>query len=207
MNRCFMILSSFLLVVAIGCGSDETNTGNVAILDLDLVAKRLGRDLEMADSIQQRENVLNQQLAVVQTSFLNTLNEKQTEFGDEPEDDETQELLGMRRNANLKLNAVRQKAQGNLARYRNSVVSQFREEAKPIARQIAAEKGLQIVLTKNEVVVFSYDSVVDITEEVIARMSALTKSNKGANPATPKQTAPKSTPQSSSAKPTTGSKQ
>ncbi len=192
MKRVFMMFSLFLAVAAIGCGSDEPQLGSVAILDLDAVAKRLGRDLEMADSLQQRESVLNQQLAVVQTSFQNELNEKQSEFGVELADDETQELLGLRRTANLKLNSVRQKAQGNLARYRRSIVNQFREEAKPIARQIAEEKGVKIVLTKNDFVVFSFDSVIDITEEVIARMTAQ-KTNTAANSTKAKQTPPDST--------------
>ena len=172
--KCFgMVLGLCLTLAAAGCGSDEAPSGGgVAIIDLDLVAKRLGRDVQMTEVIQQRQTNLNQQLAVVQTSFEQQLNDKKAEFGEEPAEQDAQQLLNMQREAILKLNGVRQQAQGNIAQFQQAVINQFREEAKPIARQVAAEKGCPIVLTKNDTVVFAFDSVLDITEDVISRMSA-----------------------------------
>jgi Skp family chaperone for outer membrane proteins len=54
--------------------------------------------------------------------------------------------------------------------YKARVVNGFRDEMKPVARRIAAEKGLGVVVTKNETVLFTYDDAVDVTDEVAAEL-------------------------------------
>ena len=46
------------------------------------------------------------------------------------------------------------------------MINRFREEVKSVARKVASDKGLSIVVTKNDSVIFAYDSTVDITNEV-----------------------------------------
>lgn len=192
MKSVFPLLVMSLPLVFSGCDQSKSTGNGVAIVDLDLIAQRLGRDAKMKESIEQRQLNLNQQIVTVQNSFLEQLKTKQSEFGETPTESQTQMLTAMQREANLKLNSVRQQAQGNMSQFQQSVINQFREEAKPIAEKLAAEKGCKIVLTKNDTVIFAFDSVVDITEDMITRMK---QSSKTATPTTPApQTASSSAP-------------
>jgi Skp family chaperone for outer membrane proteins len=76
----------------------------------------------------------------------------------------------MGRQATASLNQVQQKAKSDLNQHRVQIVQQFRDEIKPIARQVASEKGLSIIVTRNETVVFDFTSAVDITEDVVRKM-------------------------------------
>ena len=76
----------------------------------------------------------------------------------------------MGRQASANLNQVQQKAKNDLSQHGAQLVQQFRDEVKPIARQVASEKGLSIIVTRNETVVFDFTSAVDITEDVVRKM-------------------------------------
>jgi Skp family chaperone for outer membrane proteins len=151
--------------------------GTVAVIDLDAVARQIGRSEIMVASIKQREATLNQQLRGVQTSYQQQLRKKQEEFGDEATGDASQQLALLQRQVHHNLNQCRTQAQTDLNRHRLQLIAQFREEVKPLARQVAAEKGLSIVVTKNDAVVFTYTSAVDITDEVATRLIAQTPQN------------------------------
>ncbi len=184
-----MRTSAFLTVAGVasllltGCGwfggdaDSHSSKGGVAVLDLDEVAKILGRDTVMANSLKERQESLSEQLKTVQASYVKQIDEKKTEFGLGDEgveltDEQTKTLLGMQRQAGLQLNEVRQKAINNLSAHRVQLISAFRSEVKPIAESVAAELGMSIVITKNDSVVFSYVDTVDITKDVASRLKA-----------------------------------
>jgi Skp family chaperone for outer membrane proteins len=146
--------------------------GGVAVIDLDVVAKRLGRDVDMANSVQQRQNSLNQQLAAIQSSFQKQLDETKKEFGEEPTDEQTQQLVTLSQQMRIKLNETQQQARNNLGLHRQAVINQFREEVKPLAQSAAAERGLGIVVTKNDAVIFAHAPSVDISDSVAEKMLA-----------------------------------
>jgi Skp family chaperone for outer membrane proteins len=143
--------------------------GTVAIIDLDVVAQKLGRDKTMSEAIQQHEAALNQQLANIKVSYEKEISEKQNQFGQSPSQEQVQLLSNMGRQASANLTQVQQKAKNDLSQHRAQLVQQFRDEVKPIARQVASDKGLSIIVTKNETVVFDFTSAVDITEDVIRK--------------------------------------
>ena len=144
--------------------------GAVAVIDLDTVAQKLGRDKKMSESIQQHEAALNQQLANIKVSYEKEISDKQSQFGQAPSQEQVQLLSNMSRQASASLNQVQQKAKSDLNQHRVQIVQQFRDEVKPIARQVASEKGLSIIVTRNETVVFDFTSAVDITEDVVRKM-------------------------------------
>lgn len=175
-NRCLTGVLTIAIGLA-GCGGKKEQAsespkvvGAVAVLDLDEVARRLGRDLEMTDSIKQRESSLNQQLVTVQASYQEELKGRKDALGEQPSEQATKELAGLAQQANLKLNEARQQAIGILSQHKANLIRRFRDEAQPVAREVAAAKGLSIIITKNDSVVFAYESAVDITDEVVGRM-------------------------------------
>lgn len=145
--------------------------GGVAIVDLDKVAHELGRDLEMVESVKTQAGALNQTLANAQKQAVSALQNIRVGLGEEPSEEDAKKFVLAQRQAQLQLNQLKQQAEVRINQHRQQLVSKFRSEAKPIASKIAKERGLTAVVTANDTV-FSFDDTVDITDEVIALMSA-----------------------------------
>jgi Skp family chaperone for outer membrane proteins len=177
-----MAIGCMLLGCAAGCTfqndpfsgtpEPENGIGTVAVIDLDAVARRLGYDKQMASSIKQRETSLNQQLVTVKTSYEQQINDKQKEFGPNPSREQNQVLTSMQKQADAGLVQVRRQAQKNLSNHSTQLIQRFRSEVRPIAWEAAHQRGLSVIVTKNDSVLFDYDTSVDITETVIERMLA-----------------------------------
>lgn len=175
------------------------SNGGVAVVDLDEVARKLGREAEMVQSVKNQGEQLNQRLLAIQQSAVKQLQEIRAGLGDEPTPQEAQEYLRKQRNAQVNLNTIKQQAEVALGQHRQQLISQFRQEAKPIAAKIAKEKGFTTVVTRNDSVVFSFDQGVDITDEVVALMSAQVPARPATKPAPKQETA--SRPAEPAAKP------
>ena len=174
-----LAISTLLLVTAVGCSnfgsgdngsSHETPQGKVAIIDLDLVARQIGYDQQIASAIQQQKTSLEQQLGAIKASYVQELKKRQSDIGEAPTNEQKQFLSKSELQANRSLIQQKRKADVLLTQYRAQLAKDFRERVKPIARQVATEMGLSIILTKNDSVVFDYDMTVDISNTVAERM-------------------------------------
>jgi len=179
-----------LLVVVLGCGKQDQPQqeaarrapGGVAVVDLDAVAKRLGRDLEMQANAEQRMAVLNDELTTLQGALNRQLQDKKQQLGDEPDDEGKIELVSFQKRLEAQLLERRRSAETKLAAFRQKQIEQFREEVRPVLRDVAAERGLSIVIPKNGTLLLSVDPAVEITDAVVARLQA-SGASKGPPPA------------------------
>ncbi|TWT57002.1 Outer membrane protein (OmpH-like) [Thalassoglobus neptunius] len=198
MNRS-AITTAVAIVTAFSVGltwSYFTNsrTGGVAVVDLDEVAKRLGRDKEMTDSLQAQTGELQEALAKIQSNATQQLEKVRASLGQEVTNEEAQQFVRLRNKAQLTLNELQQQARVRIGQSRQQLISEFRQQTQPVAAKIAKEKGFDTVVTRNDTVVFSYDNSVDITDDVVKLMSAeFPASAKPLKPASQKQAA--ATPQ------------
>jgi Skp family chaperone for outer membrane proteins len=118
MNMKYTRFAMVVLLATLGlAGCDRAQKPSISIVDLDLVATKLGNDREILAEIEKKRGEL-----------------------DPP----------------------------SLARYQIALVQNYREKLRPITKMIAAERGCNIVLTKNDTVVFAYDDAVDITDATVA---------------------------------------
>jgi Skp family chaperone for outer membrane proteins len=168
-----------LLVSSAGCGktpSDQATAktdkpvGGVGVVDLDLVAKRIGRDIEMKQRVQEKMDSLNNQLTTLQGALRRQYDEKREKFGDDPTDEQIKELQTSESLMERQLLERKRKAEGELSVCRQELVDQFREQAKPVLREVAAARGLSIVVPKNDGLLLSIDPACEITDEVAAKM-------------------------------------
>jgi Skp family chaperone for outer membrane proteins len=185
----FVVVAGIATLVVSGCGwfggkddaeakSDKPVSGRVAVVDLDEVARRLGRDQVMVSTLKQTEQTLNEKLEVVQASYVKQIEQKQEKLGVgqegiEVSEDDSKTLLGMKRQAGLNLNQARKQAINTLNQHRLQLIVSYRKEVKPVAREVAKERGLSVVLTKNDNLLFVHEDAVDITDEVAKRMRAI----------------------------------
>jgi Skp family chaperone for outer membrane proteins len=171
--RCLVLLAaSACLAAQCGCGSNppRSTAGKVAVLDLDEIAKRLGRDVAMTQSIREKEAALNGEINARAAAIERQLNEKRKQLGPQPNEEQKRELPALEAQARQQVQALRTQAAGKLNEHRLSVIRQFREEVKIAAQRIAARQGIDLMLTRNDTVVFSYQPVIDITDEIVAVM-------------------------------------
>ncbi|MBW3538961.1 MAG: OmpH family outer membrane protein [Planctomycetes bacterium] len=149
----------------------ETVRGGVAVIDLDAVLKRLGREPELNEQLELKRKLVNDGVAQLQKQLVEEFLAKQKEIGENPTDEQKRELATMYQRFQSQEFDAKRKAQQEVAEYRNTLVQKFREEVKPVAREAAAAKGLSVVLTKIDIV-YVHDPAVDITDEVVGRLSA-----------------------------------
>lgn len=160
-------------MLAAGCGqqsggsSASATKGGLAVIDLDVVAKAVGRTREMNDALKLKQNSFDQALQRAKADFTKQIADKKAEFGETPTEEQQQQLVQMERTANTQLLQGARKAQVALDEYRQQLVAEFRAEIKPTASQVAAEKGLGVVIPKNEGFLLAVDPGVDITADVI----------------------------------------
>ncbi len=172
MSKTTCIVLAIICMAWAGCERGaSSNNGQVAVVDLDAVARKLGKDKQILSMIEQRQLSLNQRVSSAQQSLIDQLNQKKNEFG-ELDDEESKQLAQMQTRANAILNSTRTQAQSDLTAFQQEVVDRFRAETKPVALAIAAKKGCRVVLSKNDSVIFAFDQTIDLTDEVVAAMRA-----------------------------------
>jgi Skp family chaperone for outer membrane proteins len=154
-----------------GCGqmgfSTPTARGGMAVVDLDKVAAETGRDRQLTQSLELAQNSLNQSLAKSVESANEQLNAKKKTYGEDLTEDEKKEFSAMERSAVNQLSQIQNRAKAEFEQFKQKQIAQFRAELKPIAHEIAMKRGLSIVIPKNEGLLLSVDSGIDITDEVV----------------------------------------
>ncbi len=181
LSRCSIVVLCGLLLACIGCGkaaqgeqpvakAEHQSVGGVGVVDLDLVAKRLGRNIEMKNAVEVRVASLNKKLTTLQGSLRRLYEEKKEKFGDEPTEEQTAELRATEDRMERELLELKRKSELELSDFRQALVDQFREEAKPVLREVAAARGLSIVIPKNDGLLLTIDPKVEITDEVASKM-------------------------------------
>jgi Skp family chaperone for outer membrane proteins len=196
MERYSKKLAAFCVCVSIacvcGCGHSDSATqgddrapsgsraagkfGGVAIVDMDEVAKQLGSDVALMNEINAGQSSLNQQLRNVQAELQDKLRKKQQELDARSVSDlskpelKKQQLSEYEKELGLQLNRARDTAQIELNAYRQKLILSFREEVVPVAKDVAAQRGLGVVITKNDSMLLAYDDAHDITSAVVDKL-------------------------------------
>jgi len=177
---------SGLLLWSAGCGlkgheqsagKADRAVGGVGVVDLDVVAKRLGRDIEMSNKVQEKLSELNNKLTTLQGSMRRLYDEKRDKQGDDPTDEQIRELQAWQDRTDAQLQESKRKAEVELNTFRQALIDQFREQAKPVLREVAAARGLSIVIPKNNALLLTIDPAVEITDDVAAKMPPSTASD------------------------------
>jgi Skp family chaperone for outer membrane proteins len=173
------LIALFALTLA-GCGwkSDSPRAetpGAVAIIDLDEIARRLGSDRQISSLITQRQNALTKQLVELAKKYNAQIDEQKAKLTSpegQPAENFDVTVASWQQQASASLTQVKQRAEADLTSTRLQLVNQFRDRIKPAARRVAQERGLSVIVTKNDGFVFDYVSTADITDAVVDELLA-----------------------------------
>ena len=178
----------FLLALLMGVASCPSSSNqSLAVLDLDRVAKALGRDLSLQRNFSSVEAELRGQLEKLRDSLNRELGAAQGKVGAKPDAEQVKQLETMRAQAQKRFDEGGAEAQRLVQQRRQEMLSAFRDEVRQVARRIAARKNIAVVLLQTETV-FDADPSVDLSNDVIAEMrktetpAANTKAEGTANP-------------------------
>jgi Skp family chaperone for outer membrane proteins len=145
--------------------------GGVALIDLDAVAKRLGREAAIIRELQDAGNPMGAQLTEARKELQAEFEKAKSDIGTKPTEADLQKLAELERNFNTQLQQKQQQAQQELNAKRVALVNRFREEVKPVALKIAAAKSLGAVLIKTDMTILANDPDIDITDAVVAELT------------------------------------
>jgi Skp family chaperone for outer membrane proteins len=160
-----------------GCGwkGDDrpaATAGAVAVIDLDEIAQRLGSDREIAESITKRQSALHQQLVDLAKSYNEQISAKKKELPVAAAEQSEVTVAAWQQQANANLNQVKRRAEADLKNHRTKLVQQFRDSIKPTARRVAQQRGLSVIVTKNDSVIYDFTAAADITDAVVDELLA-----------------------------------
>ncbi len=163
---------SLSVVASSGCGwfGAAPPSGGVAVVDLDEVANLIGANDEIAQALKVRESGLNTRLKSLQINYVEQFKERKTLYGSEPTEEQTAQLVSIGRRINLDMANAQRHAKGQLSNHRSELILQFRGQVSPIAEEIASQRGLSLVVPKNDGWLLYVDETVDITDEVAAKL-------------------------------------
>lgn len=173
MKMIFSLLTAVSLLTLTGCDSGASAakaSGGVALIDLEVVAKRLGRDTEIDGALKSIGTDLEAKLAATQKDLQDEFQQLKKSLGENLTQAQNQKLADRGRELNEKFQQAQQAAREEVASKRTELVVRFREEIRPTALHIASARGLATVLVKSDIVVLANDPSVDITDEVVAEL-------------------------------------
>ena len=182
---------AFLTLVLAGCGPASSPAptpvpspakGGAAVIDLDAVAKRLGRDVAILAELKEAGAPLRDQLAASQKDYQEQIDRLKTSLGAKPSEADKQKLADLARSLNQQFQQKQQQAQQDMSTKKAALISRFREEVKPVALKIATGKGLGIVQLKNDLTILASEPALDITDEVVAELSHAAKATSSPAP-------------------------
>lgn len=173
------MLATFVIV-----GSAMAQSGGVAVLDIDQVARDLGVEENVRVELLTMQNNLNAELQKTQASLQNQMVGVEKAAGENPTEEQRRQIVATNQQLNAEFNRLKSQAQQSLAQERVRLINEFRIQLEPIALEAAKAKGLDVVLMKVTPPVFTYAAEVDITADTTkAAMDAGMKIDPPAEPA------------------------
>jgi len=162
----FLTIGMSLIVAC----NQQAPSASVAVLDLIKVSDETGNAEKIQSELAKIRARLQQDLQSVQMNLQKNFQENQAKIGKTPTDEQRAQLGQMLADAQNKLKLAQNSAATELKNKREELVLKLRETVRPVANQIAHQKGMTVILIKNENLILGYDEKADITEAVIAEL-------------------------------------
>ncbi|MEX2581224.1 MAG: OmpH family outer membrane protein [Verrucomicrobiales bacterium] len=148
--------------------SAQAQKGGVAVLDIDAVARNLGVEEQVRQSLVTMQNSLNEELQKKQQNLQSQMAGVEQAAGEDPSEEKRREIMATNQQLNAEFNRLKAQAQEALVQERVRLINEFRIDLEPIALKAAEARDLDVVLMKVTPPVFAYGADVDITEDTTA---------------------------------------
>lgn len=166
-TRQLLVVPVLLLLLA-GCGGGHSS-GHVAVIDLDKIAAATGRDKLINERVQRYTKEQEKALTKLRDDSRAQIDKQQKQLPANASDEAKQKLAALTQNLEQGLRQEIAKAQQGAGQLRTQLAVDFRNEVEPVARRIAAQRGMDIVMIKQDALLY-VDPQADITDAVIDDM-------------------------------------
>lgn len=147
-------------------------SGLVAVIDLDRVARAIGRDEVIAARVQSYADEQSNSLNRLRDDMREQLLQVRAGFGGAPSDEQQQNLAQLTARSDLQLQQEITKARQSAEQLKVDLVLDFKQEVQPVARRVAQARGLSVVLIQQNGMLY-IDPDTDISDAVIDELQRL----------------------------------
>lgn len=166
----FRIPLGCLLLCLIGCGETQTDdaatsSSKIAVIDLNRIVEATeSTNLQVLE--QQRAGMRNR-FETMQQNAMNQYQAKQQEFGEEPTEEQQNELRLIQQSAQAQLNQVGMAMSQQVSLSYEQLKNAVRERIRPTVQQFAKEQDLLIVYELNPQQVMAHSKEINITDTIL----------------------------------------
>lgn len=144
--------------------------GRVAVFDIDYVADQAGMVQEMQAKIEAKKEELTKELDAVGKKIQTTLEAEGKKL--KKDKDLPEKARALEQGAQIRFRQVQAEADARLNAYRIQLIGEIREAIKPIAREVAYGKGFDMLMLRNDMVVFDTKDEVELTQAILKAYQA-----------------------------------
>ena len=144
-------------------------TISVAILDLSRVAEETGMASKMQETLQSVQQQLGEQLEQTRQKARQRVQSLAQDMGENPTQKQQQAFAREQANLQAALNRAQQRAQQGFTGLRGQLSARFGDAVRPIAREIARQRGMEVILLAGGNL-YDHDDSVEITDAVLSKV-------------------------------------
>ena len=149
---------------SVGVGSDVPTKAGIATIDVNKIARDSGKLAEINLAIDEKGREFDLILEGVRKIHLQDLNKLEAKHGEDPSEEQLKEITALRLKQSKDYNRRWQETRLQLTAIKQRLDEQFLSNVQPIAKAIAEQQGLSVVIRKENV--FCTADQFDITEGV-----------------------------------------
>jgi Skp family chaperone for outer membrane proteins len=165
-NFCFIAAASLLLC---SCNRPASSSNSAVVVDLDAVARAMGRDLLIDRKVEQATQALNAKLLAAADSMEKEYKKQQAAAGNSPTDEQRAKLKQLTQKIQETIQNNKEVAAQARQRFRLEQIQLLRNDVKAVASRIAEKQHATMVFVAGQEVLW-FTSSADITAAVIAEM-------------------------------------
>lgn len=170
------------MFVSLAACTGQQSGSNIAVLDIDRAAAETGYTQRITEQLEQTEAKIKVDLARVQAQLNEQIRAQRQQLSDSGDDAQRQQLAQAFSQAQQQAQQARRQAAGAMEKKRAELVAAFHDQVRPLARRVAAARGLDMVVLLNRSFVLDYDAKNDITDAVIAELRQQPETSPAASP-------------------------
>ena len=166
LNFCLITAASLSLC---GCNRSPSPSNNSVVVDLDAVARAMGRDLLIDRKVEQATQALNAKLLAAADTMEKEYKKQQAAAGNSPTDEQRAKLKQLAQKIQETIQNNKEVAAQARQRFRLEQIQLLRNDVKTVASRIAEKQHATMVFVAGQEVLWFTPSA-DITAAVIAEM-------------------------------------
>ena len=162
------ILLVLIAALSMGCNRQPPKPQAV-VINVEAVVKATGIDEQLKARMEAMKQQLSQEMKELSEMLNKEIEDKNAALGDSPSQEDQKAMQTLRGQAFTKMRQVQTEGNKRIAKETSEVRQSYLDEIMSVAADVAREKGASVVL--KAAAVFWSEGTVDITDQVITRMS------------------------------------